>query len=162
MMEEAETTTMEEDDSMMMEEEQVNSFEAFWPLVAGKTKGDTLYPLKRFKETARGWAIFGPTQKADYEIFLGTKRVLEAEKLILDNKTDHAISSLNSAGSHLQKAQKNLEKALEKDSSAAISEESFYRLQNLSNLINQIGAQSEGLDAELEAVNQTISSIIEN
>lgn len=75
----------------------VDSFDLFWPLVSGKTESDTLYSLKLLKETISGWIIFGDTKKADYAILLGTKRVLEAEKLLNNGKTDLAGKALDRA-----------------------------------------------------------------
>lgn len=74
-----------------------NSYEAFWPMVAGKTLGDPLYFLKSLKESLRGILVFGSVQKADYSVFLGTKRVLEAEKLLKEGKDNLAIQSLERA-----------------------------------------------------------------
>ena len=89
----------------------VNSFELFWPMVAGKTMQSRLYFLKSFKEQMRGVVIFGSSQKANYGIFLSIKRVLEAEVLMkanlseLTNKTlDKAIAQLESANSSLTSA----------------------------------------------------------
>ena len=71
----------------------VDSFDLFWPLSAGKTMSSKLYFLKTLKEDVRGMLIFGSFQKADYNVFLSTKRVLEAQALIdsgnlsLGNKT---------------------------------------------------------------------------
>lgn len=73
----------------------VDSYELFWPLVAGKTIGEPFYFLKVIKENVRGMLIFGKEQKADYDLFLATKRILEVEKLLNDNKTDSALKTLD-------------------------------------------------------------------
>src|SRR3989344_5547563 len=52
-----------------------DSYMLFWPLTAGRTQGDSIYSLKLLKEQIRGWFIFGDVRKADYAVFLGTKRV---------------------------------------------------------------------------------------
>lgn len=88
-------------------DEPVNSFELFWPVVAGKTKGDKLYSLKLFKEKARGLLIFGKPQKADYSLFLTTKRVLEAEKLSKDGKKDSSMETFDMALSQLAIVEEN-------------------------------------------------------
>lgn len=77
--------------------EPVDSYNLFWPLFAGKTEADSLYPLKLFKETLVGLFTFGDTKKVDYAILLGTKRVLEAEKLLGEEKDDLAIKALGHA-----------------------------------------------------------------
>lgn len=82
----------------------VNSFELFWPMSAGKTMQSKVYFLKTFKENARGWFIFGSAQKADYEVFLSIKRMLEAEVLMKANVSDLANKTLDSAASDLDKA----------------------------------------------------------
>jgi len=90
----------------------VSSFELFWPIVAGKTEGNSLYFVKTLKEGLRGKLIFGSAQKADYSIFLATKRVVEAEKLILEGKSDLAEKTLIRAIGQIDKATVNVDKAL--------------------------------------------------
>lgn len=89
--------------------ESVNSFELFWPLVAGKVKGDKFYSLKTFKENARGFLIFGKPQKADYSLFIATKRILEVEKLAKDNKKELSLQTLDVALNELVDVENNME-----------------------------------------------------
>lgn len=89
--------------------ESVNSFELFWPVVAGKSKGDSLYSLKLFKEKVRGLLIFGKPQKADYSLFLTTKRVLEAEKLSKEGKKDYSVQTFDMALSQLAVVEKSID-----------------------------------------------------
>lgn len=77
------------------------SYELFWPLTAGKTVDEPLYFLKLWKENIQGMLIFNTAKKADYEVMLATKRILEAEKLFKDGKKDLAIQSLEKASSML-------------------------------------------------------------
>jgi hypothetical protein len=79
----------------------VNSFELFWPMVAGKTQADSLYSLKRLKENLRGVFIFGGAQKADYNLLLATKRSLEAEKLLNEDNKDLANKTLDDMNNQL-------------------------------------------------------------
>lgn len=65
---------------------EINSFEMFWPIVAGRTMGDPLYFLKTFKEKLREVLLFSNFKKADYNIMLSVKRTVEAEKLLVENK----------------------------------------------------------------------------
>lgn len=90
-------------------QEDVNSFELFWPVVAGKSKGDSLYSLKLFKEKVRGLLIFGKPQKADYSLFLTTKRVLEAEKLSKEGKKDYSVQTFDMALSQLAVVEKSID-----------------------------------------------------
>lgn len=64
----------------------VNSYELFWPIVAGKVQGDKMYALKIFKEKLRGRLVFSNIKKAEYNIILSEKRLLEFEKLAILNK----------------------------------------------------------------------------
>lgn len=74
----------------------VNSFELFWPIVAGKVQGDNLYPLKIFKEKVRGSLIFSKLRKAEYYSVLSQKRLIEFEKLILTDKNyENATKTLD-------------------------------------------------------------------
>lgn len=90
---------------------QIDSYNLFWPLVAGKTELDPLYSLKLFKESVGGWFIFGDSKKVDYAILLGTKRVLEAEKLLGEGKNDLAIQALEAAATHYSEAYELAKKA---------------------------------------------------
>ena len=111
---------------------EVNSFELFWPMVAGRTVEDPLFFLKRLKENLRGWLIFSPSKKADYSVFLLTKRVLEAEKLINQSRKDPAQKTLILAQGELAAGDKNLTKALEnKDVSGDVRSNMVKRLNNL-------------------------------
>ena len=65
---------------------EVNSYELFWPIVAGRVQGDSLYSLKIFKENLRGRFIFSNLKKAEYNTVLSEKRLLEFEKLAIVNK----------------------------------------------------------------------------
>lgn len=65
---------------------EVNSYELFWPIVAGRVHGDSLYSLKLFKENLRGRFIFSNLKKAEYNTVLSEKRIMEFEKLVLVNK----------------------------------------------------------------------------
>lgn len=115
----------------------VNSYELFYPMVAGKTVADGfVYKLKILKENIRGSLIFGPTQKANYNVYLATKRLLEAEKLLVEKKDDLALITLDTTINHLKLANKSSEKikALSDDMGKIYSEkaEVVKRLQEIS------------------------------
>lgn len=84
---------------------QVDSFELFWPVVAGRTRGEAFYFLKTFKEKLREMLLFSSFKKADYNITLSVKRTVEAEKLLLE-KSDisNAQATLEDAQSHRDRA----------------------------------------------------------
>ncbi len=89
----------------------VDSYELFYPMVAGKTVADGfIYKLKILKENIRGSLIFGTVQKENYNVYLATKRLLEAEKLLTDKKDDFALVALDATISHLTSANKGSEK----------------------------------------------------
>ncbi len=82
----------------------VNSFDMFWPVVAGKVEGESLYKLKLAKESLREALIFSEYRKADYNITLSVKRAVEAEKLYLqDKKYDQGKTTLKAAQEKRQK-----------------------------------------------------------
>lgn len=84
----------------------VNSYELFWPMVSGRTEADGLsYKLKTFKEGIREYLIFGPAPKANYKVFLGVKRILEAEKLLSENKKALSLSTFDRAINEFEAAQ---------------------------------------------------------
>lgn len=89
----------------------VDSYSLFWPLSAGRTEADSLYSLKLFKETVQEWFVFGDTKKVDYTILLGTKRVLEAEKLLTEGKNELATKALESAATRYIEAHELAKKA---------------------------------------------------
>lgn len=87
-----------------------SSYEMFYPMVAGKTAADGfIYKLKILKENIRGSLIFGASQKAEYNIFLASKRLLESEKLLSEQKNDLALATLDKVIVHLTSAKKSSE-----------------------------------------------------
>jgi hypothetical protein len=90
---------------------QVNSFEMFWPIAPGKTKGDALYPVKIFKENLRAAITFSPYRKADFYITISEKRVVEAESLFNSQKSENATKTLDMAASAWEKSVVNIEKS---------------------------------------------------
>lgn len=92
-----------------LQNKEVNSFELFWPLVAGKTKAQKYYSLKLFKENLRGSLIFGKFQKADYILFLTTKRLLEAEKLADSDDKKNSLETFDMASDNLKKIEQIFE-----------------------------------------------------
>ena len=82
----------------------VDSYTLFWPLSPGKTEGDSLYSLKLLKENVLGIFAFNESEKVDYQVMLGTKRVLGAEKLIKENKPDMVKKTLKRASNNFSQA----------------------------------------------------------
>ena len=139
---------------------EVNSFELFWPMVAGKTTGDPLYFLKSLKEKIRGLFIFGAPQKADYAVFLATKRVIEAEKLIKEGEKGLANKSLELAVRQLDKASEKVERAQDKGISFQEEVENMSNhLSNLEIFIPWLILKSEGDKEALTRVLDKVESL---
>lgn len=138
----------------------LNSFEMFWPLVAGKTIEDGfVYQLKRFKETVRGWFIFGKVEKVDYSVFLATKRVLEAEKLINENKYGLANETLDDALSQLSIAEEKIQGFSRSENSSARNKEMAGRLSNIDELASLLASRESDSSGKLRTVADKASSI---
>ncbi len=138
----------------------VNSFEMFWPLVAGKTVESKLYSLKLLKEKVRGALIFGKAQKADYQIFLGIKRMLEAEVLIKANKSDLANKTLDKAIATFQSASTNLDAAKESgDIPQNVKDEINTRISNLKKFTSFLTAQNKDYKDKLQSVLDVLNQI---
>ncbi len=134
--------------------EKVNSFELFWPLVAGKTNQDSLYFLKRLKEKIRGALIFGDSQKAEYEILLTTKRFLEAEKLMESGDVKGARKALEQAGEHIEEAREQWGEANEDGSAPKDqTDEINNKLENIEVFIPFLIIKYDGeLETELDSL----------
>ena len=91
---------------------EANSYELFWPVVAGRVKGDSLYPFKLLKEKVRVFLIFDSGAKAEHFSFLSTKRLVEFEKLALvDKDFSHVPETLSAYLDAQEKSVFYLEKA---------------------------------------------------
>lgn len=127
----------------------VDSYELFWPMVAGKTMSDGfVYKLKILKEDVRGYLIFGPAPKADYRVFLGVKRLLEAEKLLReDNKKLLSLVTLDKSISEFEGAR------------IAYTLDSKNRLENVVSLATNMGKQYS-FDLEIKSkLEQIVSKV---
>lgn len=87
------------------------TYELFWPLAAGKTVDAKFFFLKNWKENFKGKLLLGSPAKADYELLLTTKRVIEAEKLLDDKKESFGKKSLELAIQRVEKTSALLTKA---------------------------------------------------
>lgn len=138
----------------------LDSYVAFWPLSPGKTEGESLYSLKLLKEKTREWLIFDQTKKVDYQILLGTKRVLEAEKLIKENKLDETKKTLNRASNNFSKAY-NLAKSVAERKQFNASKVRKDRLINVKILIDLLKATtSSDLSADLDKAQSSAQRIM--
>ncbi len=91
---------------------QIDSFTLFWPLTAGKTRVDGIsYKLKKLKESLREILLFSSGAKADYKVFLATKRLVEAEELWKEKRSKESIDTLAESQESISGAFKEIEKA---------------------------------------------------
>lgn len=140
---------------------QVDSFEIFWPITPGKVEGDKLYGLKIFKENLRESLIFGKAQKSDYEVFLSVKRVVEAEQLLEDKKTQLAQKTLKAALVKLTQAESNAKGALEaKEDFSSIGSTMVTRLENISKLMSYLSSKYPDSKNDIDQVNETAKSLL--
>ena len=138
----------------------VDSFELFWPMSAGKTMQSKVYFLKTLKEDVRGFLIFGSAQKADYSIFLGIKRMLEAEVLMKGNVPDLANKTLDSAAKDFDKANSSLTDAknsgdVDQDTKNEIND----RVSNLKKFVNSLLVQYPNYKDKLQSILDKLNSL---
>lgn len=135
---------------------EVTSFELFWPIVAGRTIEDPLYILKTLKENVRGFFIFGKAEKADYHVFLSTKRIIEAEKLINEGKKEAAIKTLGKTIVLLETAKTEVSNASVESISSDIKDNINKQLGNLEifvpSVISKLKSQDDDLAVKLKEV----------
>ncbi len=141
-------------------ESNVNSFDLFWPMVAGRTMQSKIYFLKTLKEKVRGFLIFGSTQKANYDIFLGIKRMLEAESLIKSNLPDLARKTLDRAASEFSSANSALENAKNsRDSLQETKDEINTRLEKLKKFTRFMIKEYPDYKESLDNIQNKLNSI---
>ena len=142
--------------------ENINSYELFWPLVAGKTSNESLYFLKRFKEKIRGALIFGNAQKAEYESMLATKRLLEVEKLLGEGNEDEARDTLEQASERLSEVKEEWDDVDDKGSVAKDQKDEINnKLNNLEVFLPYLIRNNESLQSELGDVLTQVHQINE-
>lgn len=139
----------------------VSSFELFWPMVAGRTMQSKLYFLKTLKEKVRGIFVFGSAQKADYDIFLGIKRMLESEELMKNNVPDLANKTLDAAVNVLTKASLVLTNAKNSsDIDKTTKDEINIRRDNLKKLVNFLMITYPDYKSRLQSVMDKLNLIV--
>lgn len=139
---------------------QVDSFALFWPMSAGKTMQSKIYFLKTLKEKIRGFFIFGSAQKADYDIFLGIKRMLEAEALMKANVPDLANKTLDSAAAEFDSANSALTNAKNAGSvDQTTKDEINTRVANLKKFVNSLMVQYPSYKDKLQNILGKLNSL---
>ena len=138
----------------------VDSFSLFWPMSAGKTVQSKVYFLKTLKEKVRGFFIFGSADKADYNLFLGIKRMLEAESLMKGNLPDLANKTLDMASIEVDKANSNLTNA--KNSGSVVQttkDEINTRVSNLKKFVSSLMSQYPDYKTKLQSILDKLNSL---
>ena len=151
--------TAASDPTTTPEPSNISSFELFWPIVAGKTMDDPLYILKSLKEKVRGFLIFGKPQKADYNVFLATKRVVEAEKLISESKRELAVKTLDKAVVLLESAETKVSGTPGELISGDTKNNINKQLENLEIFIPRLIAQDSNLAGKLQEVLNIVKTL---
>lgn len=140
----------------------VNAFELFWPVTAGKTIDDTWYFLKTFKENLRAVIIFGSDQKADYYTLLATKRLLEADALIKSAQYELADKTLKLSEDKIKAANKEVA-SIQKNKFGPTIFEINNKLNNMNTYLVSIKQSSEknqlNIDSLLKEINNFSQSI---
>jgi len=145
--------------------QELNSFELFWPISAGKTVDDPIYWIKNLKEKIRGFLIFGDREKADYYTLLTVKRIVEAEKLIKENKVSMVNKTLENSLKSLAKIESSVDGCMNESVKIDFSNTQMEtRLLDLENFIPQlIQLSSEDnkklLESNLEKIKLILSKI---
>lgn len=138
----------------------VDSFSLFWPLSAGKTMQSKIYFLKILKEKIRGILIFGSAEKADYDVFLGIKRMLEAEALMKGNVSDLANKTLDDAANDFDKANSALTSAKNSsDIAKNVKDEINTRVSSLKLFTNYLIRQYPSYNDKLQTISGKLNSI---
>lgn len=135
----------------------VDSYALFWPLVAGKTSDEPLYFLKSLKEKVIGMFIFNSAKKAEHQIILSTKRLLEIEKLSDSKKSDKALETVKKAKSHMEKA---LSLSDNKDGLGKVKVEVENKLNNITTFLPHLKNKTEdNTDVVLDEINSQIKDL---
>lgn len=134
----------------------VDSYTLFWPVVSGRAVDDRLFFIKRWRENFTNMFIFGNLEKADYEVQLSTKRIVEAERLLKENQNSFVLESLEEARVHLSLARERLNEAYK------INESNTDATVNITNQLNNINLffLSFGINSNKE-VQQKINEVQE-
>lgn len=144
----------------------VDSFELFWPIVAGKVQGDSMYRLKIFKENMRGYLIFSSLKKAEYLTFISSKRLVEFEELALSRKNfENATKTLEVYISTHKKIFSFLDKARSEGvviiNTQSIIEDTLNRQLTLLNYIlpSVDNSQKTGIESAISFINSELEKL---
>jgi len=136
-----------------------DSYTLFWPITPGVTIEDKTFFIKEFKEKIIGIFISGEDKKAEYQITLGTKRLVESEKLLKEKKADVAARSLEKARTNIASAKDHLIKSKDK-SSPDVRSNIQKQLENLIVFLPILKSNSEGeVSVKIEEIQKDINAL---
>lgn len=92
-----------------------DSYTLFYPVVAGKVEGESLYFLKRVRDKITEILAFSDERKSTVTLALATKKLLEAEKLLKEEKYEYANKAFNLFSDYLDSSYQHAVKAQEGD-----------------------------------------------
>ena len=91
------------------------SYVLFYPVVSGKTDGESLYFLKLVRDRLTEIFSFGNEKKSEVNLQIATKRLLEAEKLLKNEKENLVQNTLSKFNTKLAASYDNAIKAADSD-----------------------------------------------
>ena len=137
----------------------VDSYTLFWPITPGVTIEDRTFFIKEFKEMIIAIFISGEDKKAEYQITLSTKRIVESERLLKEKKNVAAVKSLEKAKTNLASAKDHLRKSNDK-SSSEVRSNIQKQLENLAVFLPIIKSSTEGeARVKIEEIQKDISDL---
>lgn len=149
-------TSLAESTNLSTPESSQSSYVLFYPVVAGKVEGDSLYFIKLMRDRITEILTFGNEKKAGVELKIATKRLLEAEKLFKSGKTDLAKKTLSKFTTKLAAAYDHTMKEKSNDFFPELVDEMEQNIQKYQIVLNQLlnSAPDNGKKPVEEAIQQ--------
>lgn len=142
----------------------VDSYDLFWPISAGRVIGDPLYFIKSLKESLRELLVFGDYKKAEYNITLSEKRLLESEYLFKVKKDfENTKESVIQAKSKMETAVLYVDKSKTSPDIGVLQQKLSRSADKQRQLLNFLVTQGDkGQTKEMSEYEDYLSSILSN
>lgn len=142
----------------------VDSYDLFWPISAGRVIGDPLYFIKSLKESLRELLVFGDYKKAEYNITLSEKRLLESEYLFRVKKDfGNTKESVIQAKSKMERAVLYTDKSKVSPDIGTLQQKLSISADKQRRLLNYLIAQGDkDQTKEMSEYEDYLSSILSN
>lgn len=134
-----------------------SSYVLFYPVVAGKTEGETLYFVKLLRDRIAEMLTFGNEKKTGVELRIATKRLLEAEKLSKTGKADLFRNTLSKFNTKLASAYDRIMKTKDSDTFPELIDEMEQNIQKYQIILNQLVNNTP--DSGKKSVEETIQRV---